>query len=212
MSSKLQIAANRRNAAHSTGPCSVQGKATSSRNSLKTGIYAESAIIRGEEEKDLKLLIAEYFSRFQPATPEDRALLDTLVHCESLLRRFRRIEAEIFEYKFSRLDYWANDDEPDPHTNAGEVFDAMDATFSRLQRRITETERSFLRTLHELERRQAESQSHPAAPPPARPKPVTSVAPPLAPEAKPIGFVPQNTPALAADPPLPAAKSRPLAM
>ena len=42
MSTRRQIEANRRNAQKSTGPPSVTGKAASSMNALKTGIYAKS--------------------------------------------------------------------------------------------------------------------------------------------------------------------------
>ena len=216
MSSQLQIAANRRNAEKSTGPRSVEGKAISSRNSFQTGIYAESAIIRGENAKDLQRLLDEYFTRFQPATPEDRAFVDTLAHDEWLLRRFRRIEAELFEYRFGRLDLYLEEDE-DEHTNAGEAYDCEDATLARLQRRISETERSFLRTLKELERHRAESHLQPepvaavAAPPRPAPrrKPASPETAPLTPAAKPIGFVPQNVPEPAPEappkPPLPPA-------
>jgi hypothetical protein len=41
MSSKKQIAANRRNAQKSTGPRFAEGKARSKMKALKSGIYAE---------------------------------------------------------------------------------------------------------------------------------------------------------------------------
>ena len=45
MATEKQIAANRRNAAKSTGPRSPEGKARSSMNALKSGVDAEAEII-----------------------------------------------------------------------------------------------------------------------------------------------------------------------
>ena len=50
MSSLRQIEANRLNSQKSTGPRSAEGKAAASMNALKSGIDAQSNIIRGENE------------------------------------------------------------------------------------------------------------------------------------------------------------------
>jgi len=189
MSSKLQIAANRRNASKSTGPRSIEGKAVSSRNSFKTGIYSESLIVEGEKGEDLNLLVNEYFTRFRPSTPEDRALVDALAHDEWLLRRFRRIEAQIFERRLERLDLLCH--EPGTH-NSGDAYLDLTQVFSCLQRRINDTERSFHRALQQLQSRQPERESPPIDRPPARPEPVTPVEPSVTADPEPIGFVPQN--------------------
>ena len=74
MSTPKQIEANRRNAQKSTGPTSAEGKAAVRFNALKSGIHAQSQVIPGEDPAALALLIAEYYDRYQPATPEVRAL------------------------------------------------------------------------------------------------------------------------------------------
>jgi len=66
-------------------------------NALKTGIDAQSQLIRGEEPAALEELVAEYHGRFRPTTPEQRMLVDTLVDCEWLLRRFRAVETQLWE-------------------------------------------------------------------------------------------------------------------
>jgi hypothetical protein len=76
-----QIEANRLNAQKSTGPRSVEGKAVSCFNATKTGIDAKSQIVRGEDPADLQTLTAEYRERWQPASPEQRLLVDTLIIC-----------------------------------------------------------------------------------------------------------------------------------
>ncbi|HYW41575.1 MAG TPA: hypothetical protein VE959_01880 [Bryobacteraceae bacterium] len=179
MSTILAIEANRLNP--QTGPRSVEGKAASSMNALKTGIYAESSIIRGENAGDLRQLTSEYYERFAPATPEERLLVDTLVHDEWLLRRFRRIDAALFEYQFKNYVH------PDPATDPGRAFSNVSNTFARLQRRISETERSYLRVLKELQHLRATRTDLPQAVDPAHIQPI---APPV----KPLGFVPQPAP------------------
>ena len=57
MSTQRQIEANRRNAAKSTGPRSVEGKAVSRMNALRTGIHAESTIIIPEDPAALGCIV-----------------------------------------------------------------------------------------------------------------------------------------------------------
>jgi len=180
----LAIEANRLNP--QTGPRSIEGKAASSMNALKTGIYAESAVIRGESAAVLQQLAAEYHERFSPATPEERFLVDTLVHDEWLLRRFRRIEAQLFLYEME--DYLE-----DEEVELARAFHAYAPTFARLQRRISEAERSYLRVLKELERLRATRTDSPQAVQPPQAQPVAAAV-------KPVGFVPQPVPEAAPDP------------
>ena len=70
MSSQRQIEANRRNAQKSTGPTSVAGKAASSMNAPKTGIYAKSLVLPSEKLADLEQLIDEYYQSHNPTTPK----------------------------------------------------------------------------------------------------------------------------------------------
>ena len=79
MSTERQIEANRRNAAKSTGPRSVDGKAVSSRNALKSGIHAESTIIIGEDPEALAQLTESFYHENQPETAMECALLDNII-------------------------------------------------------------------------------------------------------------------------------------
>ena len=193
MATIQQIEANRLNAQKSTGPCSVAGKAVSRFNATKTGIDAKSQIIRSEDPADLETLAAEYQERWQPATPEERLLVDTLIHDEWLLRRFRRIDAEILECEMQ--DAW----NPKSDCPAGQAFSRGQTAFSRLQRRIDSTERSYHRALETLGFLR---QDPDPTPPPPDPDPVALSTPPPAPDVTPspsapppqIGFVPQSSP------------------
>src|SRR5262245_64783995 len=106
MSTRKQIDANRRNALKSTGPRTAEGKSASSMNALKTGIDARSQVIRGEDPDALRQLTDGYYDRYRPATPEQRALVDTLISSEWLLRRLRLAESHLWEHFFERMDRW----------------------------------------------------------------------------------------------------------
>ena len=145
MATLAQTEANRRNAQKSTGPCSVEGKAASSQNALKSGIDAKSQVLPGEQAGALEALTADYYARFRPATPEARHLVDTLVSNEWLLRRFRRIEVQILKHEMEsayRID---------AKNSVGDAYTRSERSFERLQRRINAAERNYHRALKELQ-------------------------------------------------------------
>jgi hypothetical protein len=130
----------------STGPRSAAGKARSSMNALKTGIYSKSLIILGEVPADLTTLIEEYFQRFNPTLPEQRDLVDILVRSTWTLRRLAVAEAQIYTH---------GEDRPlelDEDAPIGHIFGLFDRTLSRLQRMINSTQRNFRDALRDLER------------------------------------------------------------
>ena len=172
MATIQQIEANRLNAQKSTGPRSVEGKAVSCFNAIKTGIDAKSQIVRGEDPADLQTLTAEYQQRWQPATPEQRLLVDTLIDCEWLLRRFRKSEAQLWHCKMQEAEVW----KPDPGSLLGLAFNRGCEQFSRLQRRIDSTSRNYHRALKELQR--LDSERCQPDPPPA---PASEASPPPGP-------------------------------
>jgi|SRR5579871_1120296 len=149
MSSEAQIAANRRNAQVSTGPSSSTGKAVSRFNNLKTGIYAKVTVIPGEDASELEQLTHDYHLQFQPANPEQRYLVDSVVHDEWLLRRYRKVESSLWEYALSSADT----------QSTGEAYACQLKVFNSLHRRIASVERSYNNTLRQLHQLQADVQS-----------------------------------------------------
>jgi len=175
MASKKQLAANRLNAQKSTGPSSIEGKARSSMNALKTGIDAKTQLIRGEILTTLQELTGEYHDRFRPSTPDQRMLVDTLIDCEWLLRRFRAIETQLWERVVDIYDI-----------TLGHIFAEHTDKFARLQRRIDSTQRHYHNALNQLRRLQAEEAESTPEPEPVSPRDQTT---------KPQnGFVPPNPP------------------
>jgi len=100
MASQKQIDANRKNSELCCGPRTIAGKAVSSQNALKTGIDSKSEVMRCESRADHEQLIAEYYARFRPTLPEERALVDLLIKSEWLSRRYMSVECAIWERGF----------------------------------------------------------------------------------------------------------------
>jgi len=145
MASQPQIDANRRNAQKSTGPVTATGRNISRFNALKTGIHAKSTVIPGESAEELDELIADYRQQYRPATPEQRFLVDTMVNAEWMLRRYRRVEAQLWEFAFL-----------DPESKgATESFLRHQRDFAFVHRNIAFFERSFYNALKELKSSQA---------------------------------------------------------
>src|SRR5690348_17125994 len=145
MSTLRQIEANRRNALKSTGPASPEGKAASRFNALKTGIHVQAQVIPGEDPAELEALAAGYHQQFPAATPLECFLVDALIHADWQLRRLHRLEAQL----------WADQiHDTEGETQLGKVYARALDVFTRLQRRIDATERSYYRALTQLQRLQ----------------------------------------------------------
>ena len=155
MPSQKQLEANRLNATKSTGPRSPEGKARSSMNALKSGIDAKSQIIRGEIAANLETLVADYYSRFRPTTPEQRMLVDTLIDSEWLLRRFRVVEAQLWEKE--SLEAFR----PKEAVILAQAYWNSTDRFARLQRRIDTAHKNYRTALQDLQRLQAEETVEP---------------------------------------------------
>ena len=179
MSSIKRIEANRLNAQKSTGPRTLQGKAVSRFNALKSGIDSICEIIPGEDCDELSLLAAEYHARWQPSLPEERFLVDGLVHADWLHRRLRKAEAQLWMH-VERSNFGF--ERPKTLAPMGVVLQEAGREFGRLQRRLDSTNRAYASHLKTLQGMIPASSEH--AQPEARGA--------LPPEQPRIGFVPQS--------------------
>jgi hypothetical protein len=86
-----QIEANRRNAVKSTGPRTAGGKAVSSMNALKHGIFSREVLVRGlnrkESSRDLAALYQRFWDDWHPVGPTEEMLVDQIVTAHWRLRR-----------------------------------------------------------------------------------------------------------------------------
>jgi hypothetical protein len=91
-----QLAANRANSLHSTGPKTVEGKLASSRNSLKHGLAAGQLVIPGEDPAAFETLLNELIEDRQPANIAEELLVKEMAQAYWLSQRAIRLQNECF--------------------------------------------------------------------------------------------------------------------
>jgi len=205
MATLKQIRANRLNAQKCTGPSSAEGKTRSFWNALKSGIHAESEVLPWEDPAERDALRAEYHDHHQPRTPEERAMVDNLVHGEFLSRRFRRSEVKIVISKIPAGANLADD------ATIGQAYSDASGELGRLQRRMDANDRAFHRGLDELRLLKAERPPFETPPPlvlvssQPEPQPSETADPepdPPAPSPEPAADVPPATATVSAPAPV----------
>ena|SRR5690349_1882427 len=101
MASEKQIAANRQNAQHSTGPVTPEGKAAAAQNAFKHGLRARKVLFDSDER--LQQFRDELEAQYQPRNFTEAALVEQMALalfkrtrfeelegcCESLINQFR---------------------------------------------------------------------------------------------------------------------------
>ena len=95
MTTEKQRAANRRNAARSTGPKSDAGKAASSMNRLLDGLYSSTLILPGENQAEFDEIRAGYRDLYQPRDAAGQQMVDELAAIQWKMRRTEVIEAGV---------------------------------------------------------------------------------------------------------------------
>jgi hypothetical protein len=148
-SKKTRAAVNRANAQKSSGPKTEQGKAVSSQNSFKHGLYSKAVIIPGEDPAKFEALRADLAAEHRPIGLTEEMLVDEVAQHYWRMKRFRSLEAQIFRSK-------------DVNENGGTTIDTGNwvqcielGLFSSIQRALNSAERSFykaLNTLRELQK------------------------------------------------------------
>ena len=92
-----QLAANRANAARSTGPRTPEGKSASAQNARKHGFTGSTfAVVRLEDLTELDNLRADLIDFYQPANSEELFCLERMALARHHLLRCARLESGIF--------------------------------------------------------------------------------------------------------------------
>ena len=95
--SEKQLAANRANAARSTGPRTPQGKARSAPNARTHGLTAEKlAILRIENPEEIDRMISDTVAAYQPLNSEELFAVERIALSKIALLRAARLEAGLF--------------------------------------------------------------------------------------------------------------------
>lgn len=164
MSNDRQTAANRRNAALSTGPRTPEGKQISSRNATRHGILAKNLTIEGEDQAELTRLLDQAVAEWDPQTARELDLVHQLVIVQWRIDRANRFEGGVIRdrMKTALRQREQKRADPDPAIDLtllmGKAFIidvAYDDTLTRVFRYENMLRRSYLRLLNHLERLQS---------------------------------------------------------
>jgi hypothetical protein len=153
-----RAAANRQNAAKSTGPRTPEGKAASSKNRLAHGLCSASLLLHGEDPADFDALRQQLHQTFAPATPEETLLTDQLVEATWRLNRAHRVEARALnQFNIHTANkimaFNGSNNTPTPESSLATAFaeQANQKTFATIQRYVTANERSYRASLKSLQ-------------------------------------------------------------
>ena len=92
MATRLQRRAFRKNAKRSTGPRTPEGKARSSQNARKHGLFARDAVLPGENPEEFLQLIADLEQELEAGSAFECRLVHHIAATEWRMRRLVRLE------------------------------------------------------------------------------------------------------------------------
>ena len=160
MASPPQIAANRRNAAKSTGPKTAAGKAVVARNALRHGLTAKAVVLFDEKSDDFVAFLRVLHAIYQPADAIEEELVERIVLCAWRLRRAARVEAGMIDEAVEQLENWRIE-----NIRCGRAFGVASVGLGRLMHYESAVDRALRRAQMQLERRQAQRRGEAVAPP-----------------------------------------------
>jgi len=103
MSSQAQITANQANAQLSTGATTIEGKAKSSMNALKTGLTGHTVLLPGDDAELYEAKVLHCVEAFNPVGEKETALVQTLADTEWRIARIPALEYGI--YALARIEF-----------------------------------------------------------------------------------------------------------
>jgi len=149
MSTIAQINSNTANAQRSTGPRTTDGKAASSRNALKYGIFAQADVLPGEDPEAFLQLYIDYTDQLRPEGIVEAQLVYDIVRGIWLDLRYTRIEGEIIRLRAADLpeDQRAN---PAPHIynkdpEGAKILDKIDRRRNAARRQLAAARKELCR-------------------------------------------------------------------
>ena len=95
MTATARATANVANASLSTGPCTEEGKARSSRNAVKHGLTAKHLVIAPGEEEEFAELYDALLAQLAPEGALEMGLFNMHLHAAWNLQRFRALETQL---------------------------------------------------------------------------------------------------------------------
>ncbi len=108
MATEAQVAANRRNAEHSTGPRTPEGKRRVSRNAITHGLDCREVVLPGEDRAGFDQYRQAMLADHLPVGAEEQDCLERMVACQWRIQRTWRAEAQIHAQAGRRLGFPAD--------------------------------------------------------------------------------------------------------
>ncbi|MGC1878877.1 MAG: hypothetical protein WA678_05840 [Rhabdochlamydiaceae bacterium] len=102
MTTQRQIAANRINAQHSTGPKSQQGREAVSQNALKHGIFSRQILLEDESINEFESLKMEFHDQFQPQGMLEQLFCERALAAAWRLSRITKMESMLITYAIKK--------------------------------------------------------------------------------------------------------------
>jgi hypothetical protein len=163
MATEKQIQANRANAKRSTGPITEEGKKASSQNALRHGQLSSCVVLKSECAPLFDDLMDSLIAEFQPATPNESALIETMAVARWKLSRNWIMHTALLELETTKVD---------PSTGSAPVITAVafknlaDSSHSLhlLHRYEVSLDRQYSRALNNLLKSRAARNQNPPPP------------------------------------------------
>jgi len=182
MASEAQVEANRVNAQKSTGPRTPEGKAAVSQNAVKHGLLAERVVIKDEDPGEFEFYRRSLLAELCPVGDYETILAERAASLAWRLRRAERLQAEaldtlvaqrawekhVMDFADGATPKWMKAVLKPPDHGQTVLGRALvhDCANHRVLERMglyeQRIERSFLRTMSELQKQQVLRQAEPA--------------------------------------------------
>jgi hypothetical protein len=196
--SALANAANILNAKLSTGPTSPEGKDRVKFNALKSGLFARTVVLPGEQQSDYETLGTHLTGQYRPQSDPERELVITVQNTTWRLNRAVELEFGLYaistQQQMESIEAQFGDQTPEARRAIAQAagYLANARAFDQLNRQEGRLQRLLDRTKRELN---ALIASRVPPPEPAKQAEAPPAAPPAQPTAQPQnGFVPRKYP------------------
>jgi hypothetical protein len=203
MATESQTNANRENAKASTGPQTAEGKAKSSRNNTKFGLFATTNCVQPEEQEDYENFCSALWTALAPADPIEEVTAAEFIRNAWRLRRCAMAEGTLGEM-VARFQASQNKTRGTDHPAADPmIYPTHLPAQTAIDRARTSAQNGLYRAKAALDkmqapRRKAEQQAAAALQVEPNPAPVTEPekpAPAIRTQSKPV-TQPQETPSV----------------
>jgi len=154
--SQRRLAANRTNAARSTGPRTPEGKARSARNARKHGLAASNfAVVELDEVASLDQLRADAVAFYQPHNSQEVFAVERIAFAQQAFLRCAKVEAGLFSAAMNGFVAPGESDDRNPSLVLALGFERQcqtSAAWKLFLRYQTQTERQYRRAIEDFER------------------------------------------------------------